>query len=62
MRRQTELYAFAVKLQGRPEFSEVSRRWCKIPERTENWKSLHYMLENWEEVTTIQVRKVTPRF
>lgn len=60
--RTLELYSFAVKLNGSCEFKETGRRWCKAPERTENYQTLRNMLETWENVTAIQVRKVTPRY
>lgn len=62
MKRQTKLFAFAVQLKGSPEMVDIGRQWCKVPERTENWKRLQYMLHNWEEVNAIQYRNVTPRF
>ena len=60
--RNTELWAFSIKVKGQLPHIETSRRWAKFPERTKDWRSLKAKLQAFDNIEGIGFRKVTPRF
>ena len=60
--RNTELWAFSIKIKGQPLKVETSRRWAKFPERTKDWRSLRAQLQAFDNIEAIQFSKVTPRY
>jgi hypothetical protein len=56
------LYVYSIKVRGEADYREVSRRWCKEPTRTTNWRRLNFMLGTYNNIEQIRYTLATPRF
>lgn len=56
------LWVYSIKVRGESDYREISRRWCKVPDRTTNWRRLNFMLGTYRNIEQIRYALATPRF